>query len=536
MYIHHYQLKEKPFQNNTDRRFLWLGRSFSTIASSLENAILMDRGLVLLLGDAGSGKTMLVNWISDLLKDRSVIAPIHDPDIECLEFFNILAERFQIRKQFTSKSVFLIHLRNFLRNMHSMQKSVLLIFDDAHRINIELLKELSLLAEVEMNNQKMITALLTGQQTLLSILKSKELKDVGRKISGRYELGPLSKSETTNYINHRLKLSGSGTDIFDKGAINEIFSFSRGNPRKINTLCDQALMAGYMGKKQHLDAAIIKDCIGELSFKRSKNPNDIQLDDFTRTKSKKMPAQRPRENPFRRSYGFIAFLALLGFFSIFLIYLSNINNEPLWDIEEIAPQKYNFPALREKEILAPQFEEKREEASILNKAATQETSEKNGEATSMTASGEPAAGSDGTEETLATAALEPKPESKRPDVPSEAELFSNKKIIIHFQHNSNEISGDALKTLDNLASHMINYPGKKLVIRGYTDSRGALSYNMTISKYRADSVKSYLAARGVNPDNIQSLGMGPKDPLHSNKTQEGRKLNRRVEIEWVEGD
>ena len=111
----------------------------------------------------------------------------------------------------------------------------------------------------------------------------------------------------------------------------------------------------------------------------------------------------------------------------------------------------------------------------------------------------------------------------------------HKKLIIYFKHNSNAFSKDAFDRLDNIAGFMIENPDTKIVIKGYSDSSGPYSFNVTISKHRANSVKSYLLARQIAPERIESFGMGPEKPLYSNKTLEGRKLNRRVEIMLISG-
>ena len=110
--------------------------------------------------------------------------------------------------------------------------------------------------------------------------------------------------------------------------------------------------------------------------------------------------------------------------------------------------------------------------------------------------------------------------------------FNERKIIIQFQHNSNEIPADAYQTLNRIADYMIRKAETRIQIRGYTDSHGAYSYNIMISEQRANTIKNYLIAKGVKPPHMTALGLGPQDFVAGNESEEGRRLNRRVEIEF----
>jgi len=109
--------------------------------------------------------------------------------------------------------------------------------------------------------------------------------------------------------------------------------------------------------------------------------------------------------------------------------------------------------------------------------------------------------------------------------------FPDRKIIVYFKHNSNDLPDAAYETLDRIAEFMIHNPEARVNISGYTDSSGAYSYNLSISQFRANIVKGYLVGKGVQPLKIEALGLGPENPIASNETEKGRQTNRRVEIE-----
>ena len=119
--------------------------------------------------------------------------------------------------------------------------------------------------------------------------------------------------------------------------------------------------------------------------------------------------------------------------------------------------------------------------------------------------------------------------------PADEEKFlpsPDQTITIYFKHNSNELTDEAFKTLHQIAEYMIHSPEAKITIKGYTDSTGHYQYNVNVSKFRANIIKSYLAGKGVDSSRIESLGLGPAHPVATNNTAEGRRANRRVEIEF----
>ena len=109
--------------------------------------------------------------------------------------------------------------------------------------------------------------------------------------------------------------------------------------------------------------------------------------------------------------------------------------------------------------------------------------------------------------------------------------FLERKILIYFKHNSNELPDVSYQILDRLADFMLHSTSARVSIKGYSDSTGDYSYNVSVSRFRANTVKTYLAGKGVNPTNIRVDGLGPENPLASNDTAEGRQKNRRVEID-----
>ena len=107
----------------------------------------------------------------------------------------------------------------------------------------------------------------------------------------------------------------------------------------------------------------------------------------------------------------------------------------------------------------------------------------------------------------------------------------DRKTIIYFKYNSNELPPESFETLDRIAEFLKQNPADSLYIKGYTDSSGSRSYNISVSEFRANTIKTYLVGKGVSPARITATGLGPDNPLADNDTEEGRRKNRRVEIE-----
>jgi general secretion pathway protein A len=182
-------------------------------------------------------------------------------------------------------------------------------------------------------------------------------------------------------------------------------------------------------------------------------------------------------------------------------------------MEEIAPQTYDSPALKAKESFVPGVVGENEISTKL--PAVKRFDEQAMEGTDSAQSDQPII--EGQSDELSTA--------------PQVSPFPDRKIVIYFKHNSNDLPDRAYDMLDRIADFMVHNPETSININGYTDSSGAYSYNVSVSQFRANMVKGYLVGKGVEPLKIKALGLGPKNPIASNETDKGRQMNRRVEIE-----
>jgi len=504
LYLSYYNFTEKPFQITTDPKFIWLGEKHLEALSTLKYGIVENKGFLLLTGDVGTGKTILINCLVTKLDIEATIATIPDPDLEVLDFFNSLADSFKINKKFQSKGDFLVHLKAFLHKAHSENKNVLLIIDEAQRLNHKLLEEIRLLSNIELYSKKLINIFFVGQNEFNDILMQERNRAVRQRIALRYNIDPLTKSETGEFIKHRLEIAGAKGNVFSVGAINEIHLFSSGYPRLINVICDHALLTGYIKGIKKVNSKIIRECAEELKI-----PSKESKIEISKTITKNSDDDKEKEPPKDinekidktdenlsqlKKMGYITAAALILLVSAYLINSYTSKSSPNWSAEELTTRKYKNSLQQEKRTLSSEMED-------ANKVEIM-----------------PADSGNDKEKPLA---------DKEKFLPS-----PDQTIIIYFKHNSNELTDEAFKTLHQIAEYMLHSPEAKITIKGYTDSTGHYQYNVNVSKFRANIIKSYLVGMGVDSSKIESFGLGPAHPVATNSTAEGRRANRRVEIEF----
>jgi general secretion pathway protein A len=541
MYLKHYNLKTKPFGISPDNRFLWLSEKHAEALATLQYGILDNKGFLLVTGDVGTGKTVLINRLIKDFEIEAIVATIPDPGLDVLDFFRILAVEFNMNTKFSSKGEFLIRFKNFLLKAYAEKNKVLLIIDEAQRLNHELLEQIRLLSNIELYNRKLINIFFVGQPEFNDMLMEVRNRAVRQRITLKYNIAPLNEPETHQYVKHRLKIAGATDKIFTPAAIGEIFALTNGYPRLINIICDHALLSGYVLAKNSIDRQVIKECEKELSiripskeyFAHDDKQKDVILADdevlFT----------EPEKSFGGKRIGLIIFLIMMPIAVIYGFYfLYNLwtGNHYTWSLNEIAPQEYTerLPQKPSSSVGATENENKKKRAQpgtndqlteqmrrnqILQPIQRPAESVKQNEAiieAKMVSSQQTEFNPKNTELTAPTAEYWASPSGGR-------------KIIVYFNYNSNQLSIDELEKLD-YAVKLLYSPESKVIIEGFTDSQGDYYYNQQLSKFRADVVKNYFVGREIASEKIEVFGRGPANPIASNDTMEGRRRNRRVEV------
>ncbi len=511
MYQSFYNLKIKPFQITTDPKFLWLGEKHKEALATLKYGILENKGFLLLTGDVGTGKTVLIHGLMKLIDVSAIVAAVPDPGLSTLDFFNFLSEEFEMNRRFDSKGAFLIHLKHFLYKASAADKKVLLIVDEAQRLNHELIEQIRLLSNIEMDNHKLINIFFVGQSEFNKTINEERNKAVKQRITVSHHIDPLTEHESREYIKHRLKIAGCTRELFKPEALRNIYTFSHGYPRLINIICDHALLTGYSAGKKIIDTAVIKECEKELRIPiDDAGKEDDEKEFFGQQESLFAGFQNQTTG---KRIGFFAVIVLLLLITGYFLFSFQVKDAPRWKIEDIAPQAYDSPTLKAKESYVPGIANETEKKIDLTAAKPSDDRVIAGKNFPQSGQAEIASQTE-----------------QLPKV-SEVRPFPDRKIVIYFNHNSTDLPELAYETLDRIADFMVDNPGAKININGYTDASGAYSYNLSISKFRSNMVKGYLVGKGVEPLKIKASGLGPKDPIASNATEKGRQQNRRVEIE-----
>ena len=264
MYLDYFELTKFPFRTNPDPAFLWLGEKHQEALSLLKYGIIKRDGFLLLTGEVGTGKTTLIRCVLKSTDASTVIATIYDPMMPVLDFYNFLSEEFGLNQKFSGKADFLIEIKKFLLKAYSGHQPVFLIIDEAQRLDHERLEEIRLLSNIELDDQKLITIFFVGQSETETTLMDPRNKAISQRISMSYRLQPLDEKETQHYIAHRLKVAGAKRGIFTVDACRKIFEIADGIPRLINSICDCALLSGYVRGQKIIDTKFIRECQLEL--------------------------------------------------------------------------------------------------------------------------------------------------------------------------------------------------------------------------------------------------------------------------------
>ena len=262
MYEQFYGLKERPFDLVPNPRFLFLAPRHREALSNLQYGLTTPRGLTVLIGEAGTGKTTLVQSALAGLKDTtSRCVLITNPTLTRDEFYESLAAAFKLSPDAAkSKARFLVELRRDLQEQAARGVVSALIVDEAQSVPHELLEEIRLLSNIETTTAKLLNVVLAGQPELSDRLNDTSLRQLKQRISLRCELKPMDLSETASYIAGRIRIAGGRPErIFTQEAVAMIFAASGGLPRTVNVVCDNAMIGGFAEQQSPIPARILRE-------------------------------------------------------------------------------------------------------------------------------------------------------------------------------------------------------------------------------------------------------------------------------------
>jgi general secretion pathway protein A len=281
MYQSFYDLQEMPFELTPDPKYLYLSRQHREALSNLEYGLLSSKGITVLTGEAGTGKTTLLHAMLGAHQCRHVNSVfISNPTLTRAEFVEMLSQRFRLSgRAAESKAALLAQLDTLLRERRAAGQLTALVIDEAQSLSPELLEEVRLLANSETATEKLLPLVLVGQPELRDRLNEPGLRQLKQRITLRCEITPFNLAETTDYIASRVRTAGGdAARLFTRDAVTLIFERSGGIPRTISVLCDNALLTGCGLGQRPVTRAIVLEVARDFDIGGSVTRHDLPPD------------------------------------------------------------------------------------------------------------------------------------------------------------------------------------------------------------------------------------------------------------------
>ncbi len=267
MYTSFFGLNEKPFAITPDPRYLFMSERHGEGLAHLVYGVTESGGFIQLTGEVGTGKTTLVRTLLGQIPNEVDIALILNPQLSAIEFLTAICEELgiQLPEEKGSTKALVDALNRHLLDAHARGRRTILLIDEAQNLDDVVLEELRLLTNLETAKQKLLQIILIAQPELREKLSQTKLRQLAQRVTGRYHLEPLSREEAERYIDHRLRVAGALTEIFDPRARREVFRLSGGVPRIMNVICDRALLGAYSLESRTVDKRLVRRAANEVS-------------------------------------------------------------------------------------------------------------------------------------------------------------------------------------------------------------------------------------------------------------------------------
>ncbi len=266
MYTSFFGLNEKPFSITPDPRYLYMSERHAEALAHLIYGVKESGGFIQLTGEVGTGKTTLVRSLLQQLPDFADVAVVLNSQLSRVEFLSSICEELHLElpEQRNSIKALTDALNVYLLRNHSQGRRTILIVDEAQNLRVEVLEQVRLLTNLETAKQKLLQIILIGQPELRELLGRNDMRQLAQRITGRYHLEPLSRDETTAYIEHRLKVAGAIGPIFSGPAKRELYRLSGGVPRMINVIADRALLGAYTIEEREVTPELVRAAVAEV--------------------------------------------------------------------------------------------------------------------------------------------------------------------------------------------------------------------------------------------------------------------------------
>ncbi|ATD60062.1 MAG: AAA family ATPase [Janthinobacterium svalbardensis] len=273
MYTHYFQLKQSPFSIAPDPRYLFMSERHREALAHLLYGVGSGGGFVLLTGEIGAGKTTVCRCFMEQIPENCQLAYIFNPKLSVEELLLSICEEFRIAVAPGVSSVkgYVDAINAHLLASHAQGKNNVLIIDEAQNLSAAVLEQLRLLTNLETSERKLLQIILIGQPELRAMLARPELEQLAQRVIARYHLGSLTAEETASYVRHRLAVAGSTAQTpFAPRLMAQIHALSKGVPRRINLLCDRALLGAYVENQPQVTRQILRRAAEEVFAEEGK--------------------------------------------------------------------------------------------------------------------------------------------------------------------------------------------------------------------------------------------------------------------------
>lgn len=277
MYESFYGLTGKPFQLNPDPAFFFGSRGHKRAFAYLQYGVYQSEGFIVITGEIGAGKTTLVRSLFEQLdRGRLVAAQLVSTQLDADDMLRAVSVAFGLPTRTVDKATLLASLEAFLCKLAIDGKRALLVVDEAQNLTPRAIEELRMLSNFQLGDQALLQSFLIGQPELREMMQGTHMQQLRQRVIASYHLGPMDKAETQAYVEHRLAHVGwTGDPAFDPLTFAAIHAGSGGIPRRINTLCNRLLLAGFLGEKHAFAADDVQAIAHEI--RDELGPQDASL-------------------------------------------------------------------------------------------------------------------------------------------------------------------------------------------------------------------------------------------------------------------
>ncbi|MCB9772583.1 MAG: AAA family ATPase [Candidatus Omnitrophica bacterium] len=283
MYKEFYNFSEQPFSVTSDPEFFFPSQRHEEAFSHLVYGIQERKGILIITGEIGTGKTTICRTLLGRLHTNIKTALVLNPYFSELQLLQFIVKDLGITGDFRSKLSLISLLNNFLIEQSTLGNNVVLVIDEAQNLKINQLEQIRLLSNLETEKEKLLQIILVGQPELQEKLKLPALRQLTQRVAVRYHILPLDRNDVGRYIEHRVKIAGRlPLDIeiphdnlpvrFTDRSVEIIFGHSQGTPRVINIICDRALLLGYVTGSKVIDENITLKAVREIGNYHEHHP------------------------------------------------------------------------------------------------------------------------------------------------------------------------------------------------------------------------------------------------------------------------